>query len=179
MDTQNPSNPFPLNINPLSPNGYRFAITKLPELTYFSQQVNLPGIQLGDPAFANPFASVPVPGDHLTYDTLNLQFIVDVKMENYLAIYNWIVALGFPQGYDQYVSLVNDDQRALLNELATNYSDATLEILDNSNKVIKTVHFVDLFPVSIESLTFHSTEQDVNYLTGNAVFRFSYYEFVT
>jgi hypothetical protein len=169
----------PVNINPLSPNGYRFAITKLPELTYFSQQVNLPGIQLGDPAFANPFASVPIPGDHITYDTLQVQFIVDEGMANYLAIYNWIIALGFPQNYDQYVSLISSDQRAILNELASNYSDATLEILDNNNKPIKTVHFVDVFPTSIESLTFHSNDQDVNYLIGNATFRFSYYEFVT
>jgi hypothetical protein len=171
--------PTPDNINPLSPNGYRFAISKLPNLTYFSQQVNLPGIQLGDPAFANPFASVPIPGDHLTYDTLNVQFVVDSKMENYLAIYNWIVALGFPQGYEQYVSYVSQDQRNLLNDLAKNYSDATLEILDNSNKPIRNVHFVEIFPVSIESVTFHSNDQDVSYLTGNAVFRFSYYEFVS
>ena len=110
---------------------------------------------------------------------LNIQFLVDESMNNYLAIYNWIVALGFPQGYDQYVALINSDQRNLLNDLARNYSDATLEILDNNNKPIRNVHFVDVFPVSIESLTFHSTDQDVNYLVGNATFRFSYYEFVT
>jgi hypothetical protein len=169
----------PLNTNPLSPNGYRFSVSKLPSLTYFSQRVNLPGIQLGEPQFANPFASVPIPGDHLTYDSLQVQFIVDEEMKNYLAIYNWIIALGFPQSYDQYVKLLDNDQRALLNDLAKNYSDATLEILDNSNNPMHEVHFVDVFPVSLESLTFQSTEQDVNYLVGNATFRFSYYEFVT
>ena len=175
----NITNPLPQNINPLSPNGYRFSISKLPELTYFSQQVNLPGIQLGDPIFANPFASVPVPGDMLTYDTLNVQFLVDREMKNYLAVYNWIVALGFPLGYEQYISLTDKDEISSLNDLATNYSDATLEILDNNNKPIRTVRFVDIFPTSIDSLTFQSTEQDLNYLIGNAVFRFSYYEFVS
>jgi hypothetical protein len=169
----------PVNTNPLNPNGYRFSIQKLPDLTYFSQQVNLPGITLGDPEFANPFASVPIPGDRLTYDSLTLEFIVDTDMTNYMAVYNWIVALGFPQSYLQYVNLTNQDQINTLNELATNYSDATLQILNSSNLVSKTVHFIDIFPTSLESLTFQSTSNDVNYLVGRATFRFSYYEFVT
>lgn len=168
---------IPTNINPLSPNGYRFAIKKLPELTYFAQQVNLPGISLGDPEFANPFASVPIPGDRLTYDSLTLEFIVNEDMSNYMAIYNWIVALGFPNDYLQYVALTNQDQINTINELATNYSDATLQILDNNNNAVKTVNFVDCFPTNIESLTFTATSQDVNYLIGRVTFRFSYYKF--
>jgi len=48
--------PIPSNINPLSPNGFQFSIAKLPDLTYFAQQVTIPGISL--PAFEanNPFA---------------------------------------------------------------------------------------------------------------------------
>ena len=168
----------PPNINPLNPNGYRFAIQKLPALTYFSQQVNLPGITLGEPEFANPFASVPIPGDRLTYDALTLEFLVDEDMKNYLAVYNWIVALGFPQSYQQYISFTNQDDISTLNELATNFSDGTLQILDNNNLVSRSVHFIDMFPTSLESLTFQSTNTDVNYLVGRATFRFSYYEFV-
>lgn len=169
---------IPANINPLSPNGYRFGIQKLPDLTYFAQQVNLPGISLGDPEFANPFASVPIPGDRLTYDSLTLEFMVDENMTNYMAIYNWIVALGFPNDYLQYTNLTNQDDINTINELATNYSDATLQILDNNNNPVKTVHFIDCFPTNIESLTFTSTSQDVNYLIGRVTLRFSYYEFI-
>ena len=169
---------LPQNINPLSPNGYRFSIQKLPELTYFSQQVNLPGITLGEPEFVNPFASVPIPGDRLTYDALTLEFLVDEDMKNYLAVYNWLVALGFPQSYQQYLSLSNQDEINTLNELATNYSDGTMLILDNNNATSRTVHFIDMFPTSLESLTFQATNTDVNYLVGRATFRFSYYEFV-
>ena len=147
----------PPNINPLNPNGYRFAIQKLPALTYFSQQVNLPGITLGEPEFTNPFASVPIPGDRLTYDALTLEFLVDEDMKNYLAVYNWIVALGFPQSYQQYINFTNQDEISALNELATNYSDGTLQILDNNNLVSKTVQFIDMFPTSLESLTCESS----------------------
>ena len=48
--------PFPDNITPLSPNGFMFNITKLPNLSFFCQQVNIPGITLGAPEQATPFS---------------------------------------------------------------------------------------------------------------------------
>lgn len=170
--------PVPANINPLSPNGFMFSIQKLPAVSFFCQQVNLPGISLGSPEFGNPFQTQPIPGETLTYDQLNVQFLVDDQMENYMAIYNWIVALGFPNSYEQYTTFFNDDQRVNISELATNYSDATLQILGANNTAIRTVNFVDMFPVTIDSLMFQSTNQDVNYLVGNATFRYGYYRFL-
>lgn len=170
--------PIPNNVNPLSPNGFQFNISKLPEVNFFCQQVNLPGILLGAPEMGTPFSIQPIPGDTLTYDTLQLQFLVDEEMTNYMAIYNWIVALGFPQSYDQYVNFVSADQRNITNELMRNYSDGVLQILNSSNNVAKTIQFRDMFPTAIESLTLASTNTDVNYLIGSATFKFAYYEFL-
>jgi hypothetical protein len=169
--------PIPANINPLSPNGFMFSISKLPQMTYFCQQVNLPGITLGAPEFGNPFQTQPIPGESLTYDQLTVQFLVDESMANYISIYNWLVALGFPQGYDQYISFVGSDNTNY-SELAKNYSDATLQILGSNNQAIKTVQFNDLFPVSIDSVMFSGTNADVQYLVGNATFRYGYYKFL-
>lgn len=177
MNTNKLTCPIPSNINPLSPNGFMFSIEKLPELTYFCQEVNIPGITLGEPALFNPFAQVPVPGDSLTYDSLNVKFLVDEDMTNYIAIYNWIVALGFPQSYDQYINFVSESQFGSLGELAKNYSQATLSILGNTNTPKKYIQFVDIFPTNIGTLTFQSTNQDVQYIVGDATFRFSYYTF--
>jgi hypothetical protein len=169
--------PIPANINPLSPNGFMFAISKLPQMTYFCQQVNLPGITLGAPEFGNPFNMQPIPGESLTYDQLTVQFLVDETMANYIAIYNWLVALGFPQGYEQYTSFVGSDNTNY-SELAKNYSDATLQILGANNQAVKTIQFNDLFPVSIDSVVFSGTNTDVQYLVGNATFRYGYYKFL-
>jgi hypothetical protein len=159
--------PIPDNINPLSPNGFMFGISKLPTLKFFCQQVNLPGITLGAPEFGNPFNTAPIPGESLTYDQLTVQ-----------AIHNWIVALGFPQGYEQYTTFINDTDQIATSELAKNYSDATLQILGSSNTVVKTLEFYDMFPIAIDSLVFQATNQDVNYLIGNATFRYGYYKFL-
>lgn len=170
--------PIPDNISPLSPNGFNFSITKLPGLSFFCQQVNIPGLTLGDPMQANPFASAPIPGESITYDTLNVQYLVDSRMENYKAIWNWVVALGFPNNYTQYTNFMNSGQETLYSELAKNYSDATLQILTPNNQTATTIQFVDLFPTSLDSMTFASTNSDVQYLVGNATFRYHYYKFL-
>jgi len=170
--------PIPTNINPLSPNGFLFAIQKIPQATFFCQEVNLPGITLGAPEFGNPFSSQPIPGDQLTYDTLNVRFLVDDNLTNYKQIYNWIIALGFPQSYDQYISLINENDRGLLTELSKNYSDGILQILGPSNTAIQTVQFVDMFPVGLDTITFQSDSNDVQYIVGNASFRYGYYKFI-
>lgn len=168
--------PIPENITPLSPNGFMFNVTKLPDLSFFCQQANIPGITLGDPEFANPFATQPIPGDHLTYDQLTVQFLIDSEMRNYRAIYNWIIALGFPQGYDQYVTYQQGDTLNY-SELAKNYSDGSLQVLAGNNQTVATIQFVDMFPTTIESLLFQSTNTDVQYLVGNVTFRYGYYKF--
>jgi len=170
--------PVPSNINPLSPNGFMFSIQKLPELTFFCQQVNLPGITLGSPDFSNPLLPQPIPGEILTYDQLIVQFLVDEQMTNYQAIYNWIVGLGFPNDHKQYAAFIKSDTRNIVEELPKNYSDATLQILGSNNQAVKTVQFVDLFPIAIDSLVFQGTNTDVNYLVGNATFRYGYYKFL-
>lgn len=166
---------IPSNLNPLSPNGFQFSITKLPELTFHCQQVNLPGITLGEPTFSTPFSTQPVPGDALQYDPLTVQFLVDENMENYKKLYNWIVALGFPESYDQYIAQNAADTTAY-GELAKNYSDATLQILDSNNQAIQTIQFYDLFPTTIDSMMFSATNDDVNYVVANVTFKFGLYK---
>lgn len=132
---------------------------------------------LGAPEFGNPFNVAPIPGETLTYDQLQVQFLVDENMTNYRSIYNWIIALGFPQNYDQYTTFLSEQEAFLTSELAKNYSDASLTILSGSNNPVQTIEFHDMFPVSLDSLTFQSTNQDVQYLVGNATFRYGYYKF--
>ena len=139
--------------------------------------MNIPGITLGAPEFGNPFNVQPIPGETLTYDQLTVQFLVDSDMANYKAIYNWIIALGFPQSYDQYITYTAGDTLNY-SELAKNYSDGTLQILGGNNQTEKLVQFTDMFPITIDSLMFASTNTYVQYLVGNATFRYGEYKFL-
>lgn len=177
MAMQTLSCPMPTNINPLSPNGFQFSITKLPEVSYFCQEVNLPEVTLPETYQATPFSDAKIPGDKLQYGDLTIQFIIDEDMNNYMAIHNWITALGFPRDKGQYKKWLDDHDMLNDSELQKGYSDGILAILNNNNAPSRAISFVDMFPTSLGALNFLSTSTDVQYLIGTATFSYSYYEF--
>ena len=168
--------PVPSNITPLSPNGFMFSVQRIPELTFFCQEVTLPSLTLPQVDIATPYVRYPMPGDTVDFAELNVQFLVDASMSNYRALFKWLTGLGFPENNTQYSQEVNKPFR--LSESAAALSDATLTILGNTNAPIQTVEFKDCVITSLNSLTFTSTATDVTYLVGNASFRYAYYKFV-
>ena len=178
MNTRTLSCPIPENINPLSPNGYMFTIEKLPSLSFFCQEVTLPALTLPEASQLNPFTKISLAGDQLEFDTLRVQFLVDEKMENYKAIHYWLISLGFPETHEQYKNYMDSASIQGLSEVAKSSSDATLVVLGNNNTPIQTIQFVDCLPESLESMTFVSNAQDVQYLVGSVTFRYTNYKFV-
>jgi len=178
MTTRTLTCPLPANINPLSPNGYMFTLQRLPELSYFCQEVSLPAITLPEATQLNPFSKIPLSGDQIDFDTLRVQFLVDENMANYRSIHDWIVGLGFPENNSQYTQAIGNIAIPGASEVARSSSDATLVILGNNNQPIQVIQFADCVPESLESITFTSTNQDVQYLIGSASFRYSYYKFI-
>ena len=168
--------PTPANITPLSPNGFMFSIQKIPEMTYFCQNVAIPSASLGLVDVATPFVDYPTPGDKILFAELSVQFLVDSEMKNYKAIFDWINTVGFPESYDQYITATNSSMS--LPQNASVLSDATLTILGSNNAPVQTIQFIDCMPLSIESLQFSSTSTDVQYLVGNATFKYALYKFV-
>lgn len=169
--------PFPTNINPLSSNGFNFSISKLPEVSFFCQEVTLPSITLPTFDINTPLSALPFSGEILTFDDLNIQFIIDQNMTNYIAVYNWLIGLGFPEDNNQFVDFINSQDTGY-SRTNKEYSDATLQILGSNNLPVKTVKFIDILPVTLSSLNFLSTNNDVTYLVGNATFKISRYEFI-
>lgn len=169
--------PFPANINPLSPNGFQFSVLRLPELTYFCQQAEIPLLSLPAPTQATPLSTNIMAGDILEYGELNIQFLVDEQMNNYKAIHNWMIGLGFPEDFSQYEEFRNASDFKDLSDSKKNFSDGFLQILGNNNQIVQTIHFFDMFPTSLQSLAFQATNADVNYLIGSVSFRYDLYKF--
>ena len=173
----NLSCPIPSNINPLSSNGFNFSIQKLPDVSFFCQEVQLPGLTLPAVEVLNPLGYTPYAGDIITWDDLNIQFLIDENMANYKAIFNWLIGLGFPSDSKQFQDYI-DSQDKFGQSLIKEFSDGVLQILGSNSQPVQTVRFIDLVPININSLTFQSTSTDVNYLVGNATFKIREYEFI-
>lgn len=166
---------LPDNTNFLSPLGFTFSIKKTPGVNYFVQSVNLPSVSLGSIDLETPFVKIPYPGDHIAYDPLTLTFRVDEDMRNYAEIYNWILATGFPDAFEQYQSMSEVAKfRGTANRMSGEgqYSDASLIILNSVKAPIIEFKFHDLFPVSLGEIQFDTRDTDVNYVEASVTFAY-------
>lgn len=157
----------PVNTNPLSPTGFRFAINRLPNVVFFGQAANLPGFTFSHIDYQTPMSpNIPIPGDSVEFEDLNIKFMVNETMANWLEIYNWVRALSRIKELNLDTQ---DGQEAKV-------SDATLFILTSSRNVNIRVFFRDLFPTSVSSLEFDATVTDIDPIIADAIFKFCYYE---
>jgi hypothetical protein len=91
----------PTNLNFLGQNGFKLAIKKLPGVNYFCQGATIPAVSMNAVQSPTPFASVPRPGDRITYEPLTIIFKVDEDLKNYFEIQKWLEGLGHPDSLDQ------------------------------------------------------------------------------
>ena len=83
------------NRNFLQPTGFKFTLNRSPKTSFFCQSANIPGMTLGVAAQPTYLRDIPTPGDKIEFEDLNLRFLVDENLENYMEIYTWIRGLGF------------------------------------------------------------------------------------
>ena len=165
------------NRNFLSPVGFKFTLSKDPKVAFFCTKTKIPEITLQTEIQPSYLKDIDVPGDKIAYADLYLKFLVDEDLVNYMAIHNWITGLGFPETANQYKDLTTDDDG--LRDSKKAFSDGSLYILDSSYNTTAVVKFKDLFPVSLTSLEFDSTQTDIQYFTAEVSFKYTVYNILS
>ena len=165
------------NRNFLSPVGFKFALKRSPAAAFFCNQANIPAIDLGVAEQPSYFKNIPLPGDKLEFGDLQLRFLVDEDLVNYMEIQNWMRGLGFPEELTQYKELKEQNILGPMGKATDDVtSDGTLQIL-SSNLVPKfQVVFEDLFPYSLSTVTFDATDTDIEYFTADVSFKYTIYK---
>ena len=152
--------PVTSNKNFLSPVGFQLKIdyNKYPNLEYFCTAASLPGISMTEAPVPFKGANIGFVGDRINFEDLTVRFNVTENMENYLETFNWM--------HD----IVNG------NDITNVQSDATLIILNSHNNKAKEIQFKDIFPTSLSGLEFDTSINDVEYLTAEVTFKYTYFE---
>jgi hypothetical protein len=164
-------NTIPANRNFLSSIPYQFYIKRCPNVNFFIQKVNLPGVSSQSVIQPTPFSDVPRPGVKLTWNPLMISFKVDEKLENYQEIWNWITALNEAESFEPYAELKAEPEFTGLNIT----SEIIVVMEDNERQPTYNVYFHDSFPVMLADLNFDGTQSDVEYITASVVFKYSTY----
>tara|TARA_B100000900_G_scaffold234774_1_gene199321 strand:- start:430 stop:981 length:552 start_codon:yes stop_codon:yes gene_type:complete len=162
------------NRNFLSPVGFKFTLAKFPKVTFFSNTARIPDITLGTAIQSSYLKDIDIPGEKLTYGDLNIRFLVDENLENYMKIHNWLTGLGFPESAQQFIDKTTNEDG--IRDEKEQFSDGSLHILNSNFKDIAVVKFKDLFPIYLTSLEFDATETDINYFTADVTFKYTIFD---
>ena len=167
----------PENTGFLQPTKFLLTFDRIPNVTYFCQEVNIPGISLPFIQVPSPAIDYHVTGNKLNFSMLNIKFMVDAKAESWKNIYEWFMSIASPHGTEERNYLTR-----LQNEFKETsfpqYSDAILTVLSNLNNPIMRVHLVGLFPVSLSDIQFDTTLSADHIITADASFSVKYFDFL-
>jgi hypothetical protein len=163
----------PFNKSFLSNNKFDFVLKRIPNFTFLVQSVNLPGLTLASTSINTPFSTISVPGNQITFGTFSLTFLVDEDMQSWYELYDWIVQLGNPTGYNKIGSLTGPE-----GSTSNPLSDATLYVKTNSNNPNFKFNFIDLYPTDLGEMNFTSSDNSQEFITASVTFNYGYYEAV-
>ena len=187
----------PTKLDYASPTQFKFSILKLPKVEYFCTAVNIPGIELSSGGQqGTTLKDIPLPGNKLTYEPLQMRFIVDENLENFQEIHGWLVGLGYPRDHNEFQNLLTagtdrfpsrstskssepgKDKLPTI-DIGGTFSDATLTVLSSKNNAQVEVRFRDVYPTGLTGLQYDQQSADVDYLTATVSFNYLVYDFAT
>lgn len=161
------------NLNLLNPLGFEFVLARSPNLVWFIQGVNVPGVSLGDSSQSYSTGKASIPGDDLEYNELSLTFLVDESLNSWREMYNWMRGIAPTQIGDdnQYETLKKSDFGVV--------SDATLIIHTNSSNPNIKFEFKDVYPLSLSDIDLSVVGSEVEPIQSTISFRYTRYDILT
>lgn len=186
----NPLQRQPSNMDFASPTQFRFTLLKIPNVEYFTTNVNIPGISFtGDATINTRFKSIAFMGDTMDFEDLSITFLVNEDLSNYREIHDWMIGIGFPKNNEQFTSAIASEaqtnpgepsintQRKSVGKPSVLMSDATLTILTNKNNPKVRVNFTNCFPTALTGIDYNTQVTDTEQLTATVTLKYDLYEF--
>lgn len=169
-------NRVPQNTNALQPTKYLLTFDRIGSIQYFCQSVNIPGISVGEASVPFPSLNIPLPGNKLSFNNFNINFIIDEQMDSWKSLYNWFQSFASPKGTEERNRLtqIQNQNRTTKHPFA---SDATLSVLSALNNPLFRIQFYNMFPISLSDINLDVKLSADDILTGDAVFVYEQFEF--
>jgi hypothetical protein len=160
----------PVNTNPLQPTKFLLTFSRIPDVQYFCQTVNVPGVVLGEVTRETPFLDMYSPGTKLKYEPFDIDFIIDEELSSWKNLYKWFISIADPDGFEQ--------RDGLLSKQNEHLSDATLTILSALNNPVLRIEFRNIFPLTMSDLEFNTQLSADTIMTCKSTFRYQSYNYL-
>ena len=156
------------NISNLGQDFFHFELARIPRVIYNVQEVTLPNFSMADQDQPTTLG-IPIkrPIGAYKFDNLQISFLVDEYMHNWLEIYKWMRHLGN-------IDTDNNNNSLSFDEWMTT---ATLHITKGTYNDNLKVIFKEIFPIGLSGLRFTSTAATYQPQVATATFAYTYYRF--
>ena len=161
---------------------YRFAIERLPDLTFFVQSVSSPTVSGSAQTQETPFAFAHHPTSRLNYGDISVTYLVDASFKTYFSLYYWMRGYGFPHSFDEVKrfrakQLSNNRVSPRARPVELEKTTASISILTpDTASIVAEINIDEVFPTELTSLDFTSTNTDAPVLTTTATFSCSTFD---
>ena len=174
----------PQNTNLLQPTKFVLTFARLPNIQFFCQSVNVPGVSLGKAGFNTPFLDNYIAGNKLTYNPLEITFLLDEAFSTWQELYTWLLAIASPKGFEERNKLTSLEKKMntsgiLPVKYEDSYSTAILTVNSNLNNPIIRLMYNQVFPTSLSDVKFDTTSSAETTMTCDATFNYDFHEFLT
>lgn len=164
----------PCDTDILQSSKYILSFPRISATQFFCQAVNIPGVSVTPTSQPTPFSDLPIPGDKLNYEDLNLEFLLDEELQSWRIIHDWLRGITFPEEYEEHKNLKRLS-RYSGQVKNPQYADAELIILSASNNPKIKIRFIDTFPVSLGAIQMDLRQDSSHIMSASATFKYSRY----
>lgn len=133
-------------------------------VAYSCTEFNLPGISIGSIEVPTRFNPGKELDDRVSFEDLEVTFIVDEDLTNWKNIFDWMVSQGMPVGHHQY----RKEKRK---------QDGSVQFYTSHNNIYASAKLYELMPVFLSGIVFTEGESETVVKTATARFTILYYEF--
>lgn len=175
------------NLFEASPANHIMRFERMPYLSFMVQDVNLPGISATSAQVGLPGLTVKHAADRLTYEQLQVTFLVDEEFMVHRELQRWMAGMTGREDRSTLTAQFVRDQaefswgdsaspsRTLASATRTT---AGLTIVNGAKNPILRVLFFNLYPVAVGPVQFSVTADPTTVLQSTATFDYDFYTFI-
>ena len=124
-------------------NNFIFTCARMPLVCEAATEVSLPKMSMGIANFPWQWHYIEFPGRKMTYDPMNVDFLVDENFNNHKEIYDW---------YQDIRHFAGTDWKDCL-------SDGSIIILSNNKVPLREYKFSGMWPMVLSEIQFTTRDQ--------------------
>ena len=151
-------------LNYLSSTRAVLQIVGLESVSFTCTDYPIPGLNLSRATQATPFTDIPLRGDKLQFSPMTISFLVSAKLENWRAIYEWLIGLSVPNHPRQFC------------DKPMEYTDAVLHLYTAQNNKFAEIAYKHIWPTSLGDLDLTTQQSQNDEIVATATFEYQYYE---